>query len=120
MLNNDCIIEKTRIKAGNNYIGYLQGNQFIKPVDGSKHQLRCPPAWAIDAEVFDREVKPYASEIVILDRETGVRFLTSVRYFDTNKRMLNRGFGKQYYLPLSRWKLERADSGQLNLFWGGC
>jgi hypothetical protein len=122
MLIIDSITKEKRIvKAGNNYIGYLQGNQFIKPVDGSKHQLKCPPAWAIDAEVFDREVKPHASEIVILDRKTGNRYLASVHSFDVKKKSLNRGYGRQYYLPLSCWKLERADSGQLSLMsWGGC
>jgi hypothetical protein len=120
MLSIDFITKaKKRVKAGNNFIGYLQGDQFIKPVYGSKHQLKCPPAWAIDAEVFDQEVKPCASEIVIFDRETGSRYIASVKNFDAKRKSIDRGFGRQYYLPLSYWKLERADSRQLNLLsWG--
>jgi len=122
MLSIDCSTkEKRPVKAGSKVIGYIQNQQFIKPVDGSKHQLRCPPAWAIDAEVFDREVKSLASEIVILDKETGNRYIASVHSFDVKKKLIERGFGRQYYLTLSYWKLERADSGQLNLLsWGEC
>jgi hypothetical protein len=122
MLNVDSTTKQKKVvKAGNNYIGYLKGDQFIKPVDGSKHQLKCPPAWAIDADVFEKEIKPYASEIVIIDRETGNRYLASVAVFDAKKKSLDRGFGRQYYLTLSFWKLEQPDCKQLSLIsWGGC
>ena len=51
---------KAAIKVGDRVVGYLEGNgdkdKFTKSVVGSKHRLRCPPAWAIDAEVFDKEI----------------------------------------------------------------
>lgn len=113
---NTITKEKRIVKVNNTIIGYIQNSQFIKPVNGSKHQLKCPPAWAIDANVFDNEVKPCASQIVILDRETSNRYITSVHTFDSNKKQLDRGFGLQYYLTLRHWKVEQSDARQLNLF----
>jgi hypothetical protein len=115
----DCSIEEKRIvKVGKNVIGYLQGNEFIKPVIRSKHQLKNPPAWAIDAEAFDREILPKAKEFVILDKETGNKYLCSVETFNLLKREFDRGYGRQYFLSLANWTVEKNDCRQLTL-WGG-
>jgi hypothetical protein len=122
MLDTHSIIkDKKPVRVNNTVIGYIQNSQFIKSVDGSKHMLRCPPAWAIDAEAFDNEIKSHVSEIIIQDRETGNRYITSVLNFDKRKKAIERGFGKQYYLPLSDWKVEQSNSQQLNLLgWREC
>jgi hypothetical protein len=122
MLNIDCNTKEKRIiKVNHKVIGYIENSQFVKPVEGSKHQLKCPPAWAIDAEIFDREVMPNSSEIVIVDKENGNHYVTTTQNFDAKKKPLNRGFGRQYYLPLCFWKLEKPGSEQLSLLvWGGC
>ena len=101
------------LKVGDKVVGYLEANKFIKPVISSKHQLRQPPAWAIDAEAFDREVKPNASEIIVIDKETGIEYHASVETFDRLKGELNRGFGRQYYLTLEHWQVEDNGNRQL-------
>ena len=120
---NHCITRyhhsvNTPVKAQGKVIGYLRGHAFIKTVTGSKHKLRCPPAWAIDAEAFDREVKPNVTELVVIDREAGLEYHCPVEAFDRLKGELDRGFGKQYFLTLSHWNV-RGNGHQLNLFEGG-
>jgi len=109
---------KTRIEAEGRVIGYLEDHTFIKPVLGSKHRLRRPLAWAIDAEAFDREVKPNATKIVVRDRETGLEYHCLVEVFDRLKAELDRGFGRQYFLTLNHWEVKGNGHHQLGL-WGG-
>lgn len=102
------------MKAQGKVIGYLQDHAFIKPVRGSKHMLLFPQkAWAIDAEVFDREVKPNTSKFVVIDRETGLEYHCSIEVFDRLKGELDRGFGKQYFLTLSHWEVRNNGYRQL-------
>ena len=110
--------EKRVIKVGDKVVGCLKGDKFIKSVIGSKHQLRQPPAWAIDAEAFDVEVKPNASVIVVIDRETGIEYHCPVETFDKLKGELDRGFGRQYFLTLNHWEARGNGHQQLSL-WGG-
>lgn len=110
----------TPVKAQGKIIGYLKDHTFIKHVVGSKHMLRRPPAWAIDAEAFDREIKPNATEIVVIDKETGIEYGCPVEIFDRLKGELDRGFGRQYFLTLmtNHWRVKSNGHHQLNL-WGG-
>lgn len=91
----------------NKTIGFLENGCFLKPVVGSKHQLREPPAWAIDADAFDEWVKPNAREIIVTDTEAKVRYRVSVATFDELKHEMNRGFGRQYFLVLAHWAKEK-------------
>jgi len=112
--------ERKLVKVGEKIVGYIEGRKFIKSVTGSKHKLRCPLAWAIDAEVFDREVEPNATEIVIIDKETGIKYHVSVETFDRLKGELDRGFGRQYFLMLNHWQVESNGNGHKQLsLWGG-
>ena len=121
MLNNNHNTTKpavkTPVRAQGKIIGYLSDNRFTKPVIASKHKLRCPPAWAIDAEAFDREVKPNATDIVIIDKETGTKYHASIETFMRHSFKLNRGFGEQWAMPIQFWQVE--DNGQLSFFEGG-
>ncbi|MFC1930346.1 hypothetical protein ACFLWE_00410 [Chloroflexota bacterium] len=126
MLNVNCSTkQKEPVWVGNKVIGYIEGNRFIKPVVGSKHKLRQPPAWAIDADVFDREVKPVCTQIVIVDKEAGTEYHATVETFDSLKGSFDRGFGRQYFLTLNAWKTHDNGNGsgnghkQLSLFDAG-
>jgi len=111
---------KRPIKVGNNVIGYLEDNRFIKTVSGSKHMLRTPKAWAIDAWAFDNEVKPNATAIAVVDKETDNEYHASVDTFDKLKGVLDRGFGRQYYLTLNNWNVKEGNNGHQQLsLWGG-
>ena len=110
--------EKRLVKVGDKVVGCFEGDKFIKSVIGSRHKLRCPPAWAIDAEAFDREVKPKATKIIIEDKETGLEYHCLVENFDNLKSELDRGFGRQYLLTLKHWEVRGNEHHQLSL-WGG-
>ena len=106
------------IKVNGRVIGKIEGSRFIKTVVGSKHQLKSPPAWAIDAQAFDNEVLPNVTEIVIRDKENSHEYHTSVEHFDKHKGTLDRGFGRQYFLTLNYWEERGNGTHQLSL-WGG-
>jgi hypothetical protein len=108
--------QRQLVKVDNKIVGTIENNTFTKSVTASKHQLRCPPAWAIDAKAFDNEIKPYADEIVIIDKESDTKYHTPVETFDTLKRELNRGFGRQYFLTLNHWQVEDNGNKQLHLW----
>lgn len=91
-----------RNKSGT-IVGRVENRIFIKEVHGDKHMLRRPMAWAIDADIFDRVIKPNCLSIHILDRDTKVRWVTGVNTFLNNKQDLERGHGKQYFLELVHW-----------------
>ena len=99
-------------------IGTLENGKFTKVVIGSKHKLRHPLAWAIDADAFDTVIKSDATEIEVIDKEAGTRYRTPTEIFDQLKGELNRGFGRQYFLTLRHWQVEDSDNRQLSL-WGG-
>jgi hypothetical protein len=118
MAHVDFSTNKTLVKVNGKTIGWLENRIFHKHVLGSKHKLKFPAAWSIDAEAFDNEVKHKASQIEVLDKETGHRYTTSAECFDRFKIELNRGFGRQYALTLTYWKVEDYEHRQLSLFGG--
>ena len=108
--------EKRLVKLNGKCIGELKGGIFYKTVVGHRHQLRHPPAWAVQADVFDDLIEPNATMIVIRDKESGIEYHCSVETFDRLKGELTRGFGRQYFLTLNHWQVEGNE--QLCL-WGG-
>ena len=62
-------------------VGRLEDGAFIKAVVGSRHMLRTPRAWAIDAELYD-EIRPSIDRIVIEDKETNSRYYATREIFD--------------------------------------
>lgn len=111
--------QKEPVKVDGRIIGYLQNRTFYKSVIGSKHRLRKPPAYAIDAEAFDAEISPNATEIVVIDKETGTEYHASVETFGRHSFRFNRGFFDQYGLSLQYWRVKNNGDRQLSLFEGG-
>ena len=110
--------QKELVKVGGKVIGYIDGETFIKPVYASKHKLRQPPAWAIDADAFEEVIRPQVSQILIIDREDcGARYRVSVETFGRYAFEINRGHGRQYALPIGFFQVEENDDRQLSL-WG--
>ena len=97
---------KQRGKDGKKLIaGYLDGKIFRKTVEYSKHHLKTPSGWAIDAEVFDLLPRYGALVIQVLDRETSKLYAVKVATFRENMVpvVIERGCGKQYALADSFW-----------------
>jgi hypothetical protein len=94
--------------------GVIQNRTLIKEIRGSIHLLRKPPAIAIDANMYNRW-RPYFDTIEIRDTETGRVYRISAKHFDYWRWELERGYGKQYAVALSRWKVENPNDPQLRL-----
>lgn len=84
-------------------IGEIDGGVFYKQVIPKIHRLRKPPAWATDADSFDREVAPNCHAIVLIDKENDKQFTTSIDAFIAHRFEFNRGFGRQYAVTLRWW-----------------
>ena len=69
-------------------------------------------------EAFDEEIRPSATDIVVIDKETNTKYHTLVETFDRQKGELNRGFGRQYFLTLDYWQVEKNGNRQLSLWVG--
>ena len=94
-------------------IGNIDGDTFIKTVC-SWHILRQPPAWCMDAKVFDTVIKKKARFIIFYCRDTKERFWASVDLFDREKFQITRKHGRQYCLLLEKLE-DRSIAKQLKL-----
>ena len=112
---NQVMEHSNMVKVGNKRVGEIVSKSFIKRVIGSKHMLKAPRAWAIDAGVFENVIKPNCSEIIIKDAESGWIYQVSMEVFDAFKGTLDRGFGKQYFLTIGYWQLAIDDTMNINL-----
>jgi hypothetical protein len=111
--------QRRPIKVGNKVVGYLEGDRFIKLVIGSKHKLRCPPAWCLAASIFEQLVISSIQKIEVQDKEANLPYRTSIDNFARNCFPIQRGsFEKQLALPLKKWTIEGNGNRQLSL-WGG-
>lgn len=123
MLKNKCRQSyrerQVRLRDGR-AIGWWEGDTFVKPVLASKHKVRKPLSWAIDAQTYDEQIAPFAKEIIVWDRESDTKYRASVSHFDRHRGTFDRGYGVQYFLAFSEWEVvgqeKEAGSQQLSLF----
>jgi hypothetical protein len=93
--------------------GILRDGWLVKRVDTRRHQLRKPPAWAIDLSHLDRLQAIGGCGVLLVD-ETGTEWRATVQAFHCYGVPIDRGHGPQIALPLARWRCIAA--GQLVLF----
>jgi hypothetical protein len=105
--------QKKLVYVDNKIVGSIENNRFIKEVRGSKHKLRRPQAWAIDAEAFDSEIKPNTTDIIIFDKETSTEYHCTTETFANHCFKFNRGYGNQYGLTLKHFN-KGNESNQSN------
>ena len=98
-MNNRLAVKTQR----GDFYGYIEGDTFVKHVYGSKHKLLKPEAWSIDANSFDKLIRPSCRVMVIIDRETNIRYQINVEDLIKYKGEINRGYGKQYFCILEHW-----------------
>jgi len=87
-------------------IGEIAGAAFVKHVRKSKHLLRQPPAWAVDALAYDHLIKGKVKEIRVVDDEEGHTYTAPAEVFEKYKRRFDRGFDPQYFLTLRFWSMD--------------
>jgi hypothetical protein len=74
-----------------------------RTIDGSRHLLRCPPGIAFDATEYER-LRGEFDRIEVKDRESGIIFRITASEFDARRELLDRGYGRQYYVRLEHWQ----------------
>ncbi len=99
---------KNLLKAAGKVIGEIRGEVLRKRVVGSKHQLRRPPAWALDAAALNEATASGCRRVEVFDKETGRTFSADVDTIRTRGFLINRGFGTQFVLPLQHWQMKEA------------
>jgi hypothetical protein len=82
--------------------------------------LRCPPAWAVDAQDLATCERAGVSWVEVHDMETGTIYRALLSAFRKYGRELDRGCGRQVALSLGYWaqlagKPERKAARQLAL-----
>lgn len=70
----------------------------------SRHQLRRPPAWCIDARQLGEARQRGAVGVVLLVADTGAHLYAPLAFVDTYGRSMDRGFGRQVAVALQDWQ----------------
>jgi len=96
-------------------VATLCGGTLKKRVRGSVHQLRRPPAWAVDVAILEAARRDGARTIEITDIETGRVYRAQISAFNAHGVRLDRGHGVQVALPLAHWQVEEPGIKQLVL-----
>ena len=94
---------------GGKYSGRVSNGTFHRKVDKTRHQLRVPPAWAMDKSVLTRAEQAGAKAIRFHDPRTKEAWVVSVEHFKAHGIPFNRGHGWQIMLPLRFWTEKNED-----------
>lgn len=86
-------------------VGEVVGSVFYKTFKGSRHMLRKPRAIANDVDVLDQAESCGAVEVQERDTETGSLYCTTIEAIRAHGFQIDRGYGPQIALALSRWSL---------------
>ena len=100
------------IRVAGRVVGYVQGDAFCKTVRASIHQLRVPPAWALDAQSLDDAERAGAVRVEIRDVESGCVYRADIALIRRRGFRVSRGFGVQVGLALALWECQRPGEPQ--------
>lgn len=85
-------------------IGHVHADRLELSRKASRHQLRRPPAWAIDTAALEQAEAAGARYVLVTDTESGRRYLASVATLRDRGLKFDRGFGPQVALTLDEWR----------------
>ena len=91
-------------------VGMVRDHELVKRVQESKHLLRSPRGWAIDAYALSVARTLGALGVCIEDTETGKVYRADLATIDTHGWQFDRGHGRQIALPLHYWQLQGEPS----------
>lgn len=92
--------------ASGRCVGSVNGDTFHRNAIGSKHMLRKPLGWAVDACILDQLHECNALRVTVTDSETGSTYAAPLDTFERYAIHLNRGYGPQRALPLGYWSVD--------------
>ena len=93
-------------------VGMVRDHELVKRVQESKHLLRSPRGWAVDAYALSVARTLGAIAVRIEDTETGKVYRADLATIDAHGYRFNRGYGDQVALQLKFWQLQGAPTQQ--------
>jgi len=103
--------------AAGQVVGEVRDGVLRKAVRKSIHFLHTPPAIAWDRCVLEEAERLGATRTEVVDLESGTVYSAPLSAFFRYGIRVNRGYGEQLALPLSRWACRREGGPrQLALF----
>lgn len=84
-------------------VGEVSGDVLRRVIHGSRHLLREPVAIAHETGVLDQAERLGAVRVEVRDVETGALYATTIGTIRAHGFKVNRGFGEQIAMRLSRW-----------------
>ena len=88
----------------------FRDGSFFKAIPGSRHMLRVPPSIAYDVTVLQRAEALGGTRLVVVDRETGVRYEAPMPLTWSRGFRVNRGYGEQRALVLHHWRIDGSQA----------
>lgn len=86
-------------------VGRVDGDTFLKRVSGSRHMLRRPRGWAIDADTLADLLTWGIKDVRVTDTDTGTTYVARLDEFTRHGVPFDRGYGPQVVLPLGYWTI---------------
>lgn len=86
--------------------GRIQDDIYHTNRRRSVHQLRQPPAWAIDAAILGELRAAGVKRVEVRETEGGQTYTTTLETFFKHGIALDRGHGRQIALPLAYWRVD--------------
>lgn len=94
------------VLAAGRVIGHVAGDTFTTRRVASRHMLRRPPAWALDAAALRRLADLGVTRIIIEETEGHLTYTASVADFAAHGFTFDRGHGQQVGLKLGYWQVQ--------------
>lgn len=84
-------------------VAVISNKRLIKTAYGPQHMLQSPPSWAFDAIGYESNRSKF-DVVIVIYWHCGLIYTVSADEFDANRREIDWGYGRQYYLPLKYWR----------------
>lgn len=99
-------------------VGHVANGELVLARKRSRHWLRVANGWSVDVAVLAQAAALGATHVVVVDRESGTRYVAPLDAFrEHGVHVSYGGHGAQLALPARFWSVERPDAAlQLALF----
>jgi hypothetical protein len=105
MAENSLIGNEQYITLAGRVVGVVKQHELVKKVQQSKHLLRSPRGWAIDAYALSIARTLGAVGVRVEDTETGKTYRADLATIDAHGWQFDRGHGEQIALPIHYWQV---------------
>lgn len=102
--NNQTSNGQSIVLAGR-IVGVVRDQELVKRCQESKHMLRSPRGWAIDAHALSVARTLGAVGVRVEDTETGKVYRADLATIDAHGWIFDRGHGRQIALPIHYWQV---------------